>query len=343
MNTTEKQLTLRLKTWITSMGAVVVLQACAQVQSKEQQTINIDGSSTVYPITEAITKTFRSDKNTSKAEIKSDFSGTGGGFKKFCAGETSMTAASRPILKEEMSLCNQNQVRYIELPIALDALTIVANPANNWANDITVEELKKIWQPEAEKKINRWQQVRSSWPDKPLTLYGPGKDSGTFDYFTEAIIGQDQASRTDYVYSEDDEALVNGVSQDPNALGYFGSAYYEENSDKLKAIAVDNGKGAVFPSREAVETAQYQPLSRPLFIYVNAQKAQENPALEEFVEYYLEKAPEIVTQVGYIPLPPEGYHLAKIHFQRGKIGTVFDGKQQLNLTIGELLRKQAQF
>ncbi len=341
MNATVKSLSLRLSAFALTVGVAALLQSCTQVQSQQPQPIKIDGSSTVYPIAEAATKQFLSENPEPLLEVKVNFSGTGGGFKKFCAGETDINGASRPIRKEEMEACDRAQVRYVELPIAFDALTVVVNRQNNWASSMTVQELKKIWSPTADQKILRWQQVRSSWPDRPLNLFGPGSDSGTFDYFTKAIISQAGASRKDYVSSEDDRTLVQGITQDPNALGYFGYAYYQENQNQLKAVAIDSGKGPVLPSPETVAGAIYQPLSRPLFIYVNYKAAQDNPALEEFVEFYLEKAPEIVKGVGYLPLPNEGYHLAKIHFQRGKAGTVFEGKPEFNLTIGELLRKQA--
>ena len=326
---------------VTLSLAAIVSSCSGGVVSEQNPPIEIDGSSTVYPITQAIAASYNAEK--ANTELKVSFSGTGGGFKKFCAGNTQINNASRPISQAEMKACKDNGVAYIELPIAFDALTVVVNPANDWLESITVEELNKIWSPEAEAKITRWNQVSSLLPDKPLNLYAPGEASGTYDYFTEAIVGDSGASRTDYLKSEDDETLVQGVEQDPNALGYFGLAYYEANKDKMKAVAVDSGNGAILPSRETVEAAEYQPLSRPLFIYVNSSAAQKNPAVKEFVETYLEKAPEVVSQVGYVPLPEDGYQLTEIHFQRGKVGTVFEGQSAFNLTIGELLRKQATF
>lgn len=336
-----------LKKFALLASAVALLSSCTPAQSKQPQQIKIDGSSTVYPITNAIAAEYQASQANkqqgAQPKVALEVSGTTGGFKKFCEGQTDISNASRPILKEEMDACNKNNVRYLELPVAFDALTVVVNPQNNWAKDITLAELKKIWEPAAQGKITKWNQVRASWPNQPLTLYGAGSNSGTFDYFTEATVGQVKASRSDYTASEDDNELVRGVSSDPNALGYFGFAYYEANPNQLKALAVDNGKGAVLPSRQAVEKAQYQPLSRPLFIYVNFQAAQNRPELREFVEFYLDKAPKVVSSVGYIPLPEEGYHLARVQFHRGEVGTVFGGNAELNVTLGELLRKQATF
>ncbi|ACK67269.1 phosphate binding protein [Rippkaea orientalis PCC 8801] len=329
-----------------AIASLLMLPACSQVSSNDIKPIKVDGSSTVYPITQAVLKAYQQQpawKQVKDLSIEDNFSGTGGGFKKFCDGETDINAASRPIMIEEMAACNQNQVRYIEIPIAFDALTVVVNPKNNWTNTLTVTQLQTAWEAKAEGKITQWNQVDPTYPNNPLNLYGPDKKSGTYDYFREAVLGPNQDTRQDYVFSADDEALVNGVSQDPNALAYFGYAYYEQNQDKLKAVGIDNGQGGVLPSRETVEANQYKPLTRPLFIYVNAKRAQENPALEDFVKFYLEAVPELVTQVGYIPLSEEGYHLAKIQFQRFEVGTVFDGKPQIDLTIGELLRKQAKF
>ncbi|MGL5874497.1 MAG: PstS family phosphate ABC transporter substrate-binding protein [Xenococcaceae cyanobacterium] len=324
------------------IAATALLSASTKADSQQNASILIDGSSTVYPITQAVVQEFKTS-NKQPVDLNVNFSGTSGGFKKFCAGETDISNASRPILTKEMEACKQAGVAYIELPIAFDALTIVVNPQNDWLKSLTTEDLKKIWEPAAEKKITRWNQISPNFPNSAIALFGPGKDSGTFDYFTEAIVGKVDSSRTDYTASEDDNVLVKGVSQDPNALGYFGLAYYESRAKDLKAVAIDSGKGAVLPSRQTVEAAQYQPLSRPLFIYVNSSAAQKKPELRKFVEYYLEKAPQTVSSVGYVPLPDDGYYLTKIHFQRGKVGTVFGGKSEFNLTIGELLRKQATF
>jgi len=324
------------------VGTVGLLSSRSQVQSSQVPTIKIDGSSTVYPITNLIASEFNASRS-DKVQVKVDFSGTTGGFRKFCEGTTDISNASRPILKDEMALCNRNNVRYIELPIAFDALTIAVNPENDWAKDITVAELKKLWEPAAQGKITKWNQVRPSWPDRPIKLYGAGKDSGTFDYFTEATVGTVKASRKDYTASEDDNLLVQGVSQDANALGYFGFSYYEANPNKLKALAVDNGKGAVLPSRKGVERNQYQPFSRPLFIYVNFQSAQNKPEVREFVEFYINNAPTLVNSVGYVPLSAEAYHLDQVQFFNGEVGTAFDGKAQLNLTLAEVLRKKASF
>jgi phosphate transport system substrate-binding protein len=277
------------------------------------------------------------------AEVSVKFSGTSGGFREFCAGKTDISNASRPIQADEMSLCNRYGVRYIELPVAFDALTVVVNQENNWIDSITLKELKKMWEPAAEGKITNWNQIRPEFPNKPLNLFGAGQDSGTFDYFTEAVVGKSGASRKDYVASEDDNTLVQGVSQDPNALGYFGLAYYEQNPQKLKALGIDSGKGAILPSRETVVNSQYQPLARPLFIYVNGEKAQKSRALQEFVEYYLDNAESIVKEVGYIPLTDEHYHLATVTFFNGEVGTVFGGQSQFDVTLAELLRQKAKF
>ncbi len=304
--------------------------------------IKIDGSSTVYPITDAIATAFQAERAPT-VELEVSFSGTGDGFDKFCAGETVINDASRPISTDEMAACRDAEIRYFELPIAFDAITVVVNAANDWAEDITVDELQAMWTASAQREATTWQDIRPSWPNRELVLYGPGTASGTYDYFTEVVVGDKGEIRSDYVASEDDDLLVSGVSRDEGALGYFGFAYYEASQDTLKALAIDSGEGPVLPSRETVERGQYHPLSRPLFIYVNAQAAQENPALQSFVEFYLQNAAEVAIAVGYIPLPQDGYEVAMTQFYRGKVGTVFEGSMQPGLTIGELLSKRATF
>jgi phosphate transport system substrate-binding protein len=304
--------------------------------------IKVDGSSTVYPITQAVVKAYQANPE-NKSQVQVSISGTSGGFEKFCAGEIDISNASRPINQSEMVACKKNDISYMELPIAFDALTIAVNPQNNWAKDITVAELKKIWEPGAEGKITKWNQVRSSWPDRPIKLYGAGDKSGTFDYFTEAIVGKAKASRKDYTTSEDDEVLVAGINKDPDALGYFGYAYYEENKDKLKVLAVNSGKGAVLPSPETVEKAKYQPLSRPLFIYVNLWSSKNKTVVYKFADFYIKNAAKTAVSVGYVPLSEEAYKLDYVHLHKGKVGTVFGGKSEFKLTLGELLRKQKEF
>jgi phosphate transport system substrate-binding protein len=275
-------------------------------------TISIDGSSTVYPITEAIAEEFRTSAPDVKVTI--GVSGTGGGFKKFGRGETAISNASRSIKEAEAADCKTNGIDYVELSIAYDGLAVVVNPANDWATSLTTAELKTIWSPEAQGKITNWKQVRNGFPDAKLSLLGPGTASGTFDYFTEAIVGKSGSSRGDYMPSEDDHVLVQGVAGDKNALGFFGFAYYLENKDKLKLVAIDSGKGAVLPSIETVKNGTYSPLARPIFIYVSS-KAVKDPTVVKFVQFYLDNAASVVGDVGYIPLAAEEYEKQKAKFQ----------------------------
>lgn len=342
---------------VLSLVGILMLTSCTPVQTQSSSSapvtspatsalsttsIKTDGSSTVYPLTQAAVKAFQ--PTNPNVEIDLAFSGTTGGFRKFCAGETHISNASRPISTEEIVACRESGVRFVELPLAFDALTVVVHPQNTWATDLSVEELKRIWQPAAQGQITNWQQVRASFPNQPLKLYGPDQDSGTYDYFAEAIVGGD-STRTDYTASEDDTVLVQGIENDPNALGYFGLSYYEDSADKLKAVAVDDGqgKGAVLPSRETVENAQYQPLSRPLFVYINLEASQKNESLRNFVEFYLKNAEDLVLSVDYIPLPREAYDISKVHLYQGKVGTAYEGKPQPYLTIGEVLSKEQTF
>ena len=298
--------------------------------------IKIDGSSTVYPITEAIAEEFQKE---TKIKITVGESGTGGGFKKFCRGETDISDASRPILKKEMDACKEAGIQYIELPIAFDGLTVVVNAKNDWVKSITVDELKKIWS--AGSSIKKWNQVNPAWPDKAMSLFGPGTASGTFDYFTEAINGKAKSSRSDYTPSEDDNVLVQGVASNVGAMGYFGYAYYEENKDKLRAIPIvaKAGAAAVMPSPETVKNGTYQPLSRPLFIYVNATAAAFKPEVKAFVNYYLANAPKLVQEVKYVPLPTEDYTAVTAHFKSLKPGTGFNGTPEVGVKITDLLSR----
>lgn len=302
-------------------------------------TIKIDGSSTVFPITEAVAEEFQ--KLYPGVRVTVGISGTGGGFKKFTAGETDISDASRPIKTSEADQAQNNGIEYIELPVAYDGLSVMVNPKNNWVDYLTVEELKKIWAPEAQGKITRWNQVRPAWPDQELHLYGAGTDSGTFDYFTEAINGKEGASRGDYTASEDDNVLVQGIAGDPLALGYFGYAYYVENKDRLKLVPIVNPKSGqpVLPSEETINNGSYQPLSRPIFIYVS-KKSAERPEVQEFVRFYLTKGKSLVSEVGYIQLPANAYDLALQRFEARKTGSVFAGGSQTGVTVEDLLRRE---
>ena len=313
----------------------------AQPSLAKAQVIQIDGSSTVFPVTEAVAEEFQKSKK-GKVKVTVGISGTGGGFKKFCRGEIDISDASRPILKQEIDACKQSGVEFFELPVAYDALTVIVNPKNDWATSMTVAELKKIWEPAAQGKVTNWNQVRPKWPDAPLKLFGAGADSGTFDYFTEAIVGKAKSSRGDFTASEDDNVLVQGVANDRNALGFFGFAYYIENQKKLKAVAIDGGKGPVAPSAKTVEDGSYQPLSRPIFIYVS-KKAIAKPEVKEFVEFYLKNAPALVKEVKYVALPGKAYTLGLEHIQKGKIGTVFGGEAEVGVKIDDLLKREAKF
>lgn len=310
--------------------------------SSTSTTIKIDGSSTVYPLTDEVVREFQFER-VDTPEFLVAFSGTTGGFRKFCAGETDISDASRPINVEEMEACKGGGVEYVEIPVAYDALTLAVHPDNDWVDSLTVAELKSIWEPTAEGRITNWNQVRPEFPDAPLNLYGAGGDSGTFDYFTEAIVGETRSSRADYTASEDDTELVQGIRKDPNGLAYFGYAYYEESQNVLKPVAIDNGEGAVLPSSETVSSGEYQPLSRPLFIYVNAEALQSNPSLQEFVEFYIVTAENTAKVVGYVPLPDEVYTLALDHLSSVKVGTAFAGEAPTDLKLEDLLQREKTF
>ena len=310
-------------------------------QAAHADIVKIDGSSTVYPITEAVAEEFqKAKKNAIKVTV--GISGTGGGFKKFCRGETDFSNASRPIKSSEMADCKAAGVEYIEMPIAFDALTVVINPKNTFLKQATVEELKKLWEPAAQGVVMKWNQVNPAWPDAPVKLFGAGADSGTFEYFTEAIVGKAKSSRGDFTASEDDNVLVQGVSRDVNALGYFGYAYYAENTSRLKALPIVSPKTgqAVAPSAANVENASYQPLSRPIFVYVKVASLLK-PEVREFVDFYMKNASALVKEVKYVPLPKSAYEANLKHVNELKKGTVFGGHNEIGITIEDLLKREA--
>ena len=304
--------------------------------------IQLDGSSTVFPISEAVAEEFQ--KANPGTRVTVGISGTGGGFQKFCRGETDISDASRPIRPTEIETCKKAGIEYIELPIAYDGLAVVVNPKNTWATSVTVAELKTLWSPDAQGNVLRWNQVRSSWPNREVRLFGAGVDSGTYDYFTEAVVGKEGASRGDFTSSEDDNVLVQGIGSDELALGFLPFAYVEQNHDKLKLVPVDDGKaengnGPLAPSAETVRNGTYQPLSRPLFIYV-AKKAAERPEVQKFVDAYF-GASALIREVGYVELTPQIYDLAKKHFAERKVGTAFGaGGSQVGLTLEQLLTRE---
>lgn len=275
-------------------------------------TIQVDGSSTVFPVTEAVAEEYRNEQPEVKVTI--GVSGTGGGFKKFSRGETNISNASRPIKDIEIEACKENNITYVELEVAYDGLAVLVNPENTWVDSFTIEELKKIWEPAAQGVIMKWNQIRPEWPNEEIHLFGPGVASGTYDYFTEAIVGKSGSSRGDFTASEDDHVLVQGIAGDKYALGFFGLAYYTENADKLTLIGVHNGTEVVKPSLETVSNGTYKPLSRPLFIYVNSTSVK-SPEVVDFVNFYIDNASELSEDVGYIPLPIELYNKQKENFK----------------------------
>ena len=334
--------------YLAACTALVLAAACGGGSSPAapgsgSSDIRVDGSSTVFVVSEAVAEEFQ--KANAGVRVTVGQSGTGGGFQKFCRGETDLNDASRPISAEEMKACAASAINFMELPIAYDGIAIVTNPKATWVSDITVDELRTLWAPEAQGKVMRWNQVRSSWPDREIHLYGAGVDSGTYDYFTEAVVRKARASRGDFTSSEDDNVLVQGVSGDELALGFIPFAYYNENKTRLKLIPVDNGKaedgaGPIVPGLETIRTGTYQPLSRPLFIYVS-QKALERPEVQRFVEYYVQHVGSLAEEVGYVQLGAPAYDLVKAHFTARTMGTVFEhGGSQVGLTIEALLAKE---
>jgi phosphate transport system substrate-binding protein len=318
-------------------------QEQAPTEKAAAQPISIDGSSTVFPISEAVAEEFQK-KHTARVTVAA--SGTGGGFKKLCAKEIAIAGASRPIKPSETDACKAGGVEYIELPVAYDGIAVLVNPENSWVDKMTVEELKKLWAPEAQGKVKTWADVRKGWPKQEIHLFGAGVDSGTYDYFTQAIVGKEGASRGDFTSSEDDNVLVQGIASDELALGFMPYAYYAENKAALKLVGVDDGKadngaGPIQPSVDSVKGGTYQPLSRPVFIYVST-KALERPEVTRFVEYYLREGGALAEEVGYVPLGAAGYQLVSAHFTARKTGSVFESAgSQVGLTIEQLLARES--
>lgn len=300
--------------------------------------VRVDGSSTVYPITEAVAEEFQLARG---IRTTVGISGTGGGFKKFCRGEIDLAVASRPIMQTELDACQAAGIEFIELPVAYDALTVVIHPNNDFVQSLSIEELKSMWEPAAQNVVKRWSQINPAWPDIPLRLYGAGSDSGTFDYFTEAIMGEAKSSRGDFTAAEDDNVIVRGVGGDIGALGYFGLAYFVENQSGIKAVPIvaEPGAAAVPPSAENVMNGSYQPLSRPLFLYVNP-KSAESPHVRDFVDFYLQNSEALVREVGFVPLPAEDMTAVIAHWQSGKTGTGFKDEPLVGINLQKLLRRE---
>jgi phosphate transport system substrate-binding protein len=305
--------------WILPAFTAIILVSCNGAKDGDALSgeIKIDGSSTVYPITEAVTEEFIQEYP--RVRITVGVSGTGGGFDKFCRGEIEISNASRSIKPSEVQQCNQQNIEYVELSVAYDGMAVLVHPDNDWVDHLTVEELKKIWRPEAQDEVTRWNQIRPEWPDEEIHLFGPGVASGTYDYFTEAVVGESGKSRGDFTASEDDNVLVQGISTDKYSLGFFGFAYYEENQNKLKLVPIDNGNGPVTPSIQTVKEGTYAPLSRPIFIYVK-KEATKAPEVNKYVTFYLQNAPELTKQVGYIPMTDEEYQQELEKFRSFSVG-----------------------
>lgn len=317
--------------------AALLLTTAVSINTVWAETVQVDGSSTVFPISEAYAEEFQKQ---TRIKVTVGLSGTGGGFKKFCRGDIDVTGASRPIRDVEMKLCTENKVEFIELPVAVDGLANVVHPSNTWASCMTVEELKKIWEPAAQGKITNWKQVRSSFPDAPLKLFGAGTDSGTYDYYTFAINGKEHESRGDYSATEDDNVTVQGVANDKNALGFMGLAYVEENRGKLKTVAIKQADGkCVQPTIETAQNATYQPLTRPLFMYVN-KKSLDKPEVQKYADFMMtaKNGTKLVREVGYVPLPAKAFELGKKKVAARKTGTFFEGGSKVGVKIEDLLK-----
>jgi len=334
------------------LALVAFLAACGQsaqdarggaTNSSGPTLVSLDGSSTVFPISEAVAEEFQKVEKSIRVTV--GISGTGGGFQKFCRAEIDISDASRPISATEVEACKKTGVEYIELPIAYDGIAIAVNPKAKWADKITTAELKTLWAPEAQGKVAKWSQVRKGWPDREIHLFGAGVDSGTYDYFTEAINGKAKASRGDFTSSEDDNVLVQGIANDELALGFIPFAYYEGNASKLRLVPVDDGKaengnGPLLPSADTIKNGTYQPLSRPIFIYVS-RKATDRPEVQKFVDYYVKNAETLAREVGYVPLGEEIYTLVADRYAKKTLGSAFVGKNTVGVTLDQLLATES--
>ena len=318
-------------------AAIAALAACGQGGEKAggdaNQTIQIDGSSTVYPLSEAAAEAF-AEAQPGGPRVTVGESGTGGGFRKFCRGETQISDASRPIKATEMEACAAAGIEYVEVPISFDGISVVVHPSNP-VTTATIAQLRTVWEPAAQGQITRWNQVAPSWPNLEFQLFGPGSASGTFDYFTEAVVGEGGASRTDYTPSEDDNVIVQGVSMNEGGMGYFGYAYYEQNQERLKALSIDGGEGPVAPSPATIEAGTY-PLSRPMFIYVNAE-ALRRPGVQRFVQFYIQQAATLAPRVGYVPLPASAYETYAQRITDVEVGTAFGGGSDVGASIADVI------
>lgn len=322
------------------VAAAALLGACGQSNNAPTsaaggETVRVDGSSTVFPLSEAAAEQFSAETR-GRVRVTVGESGTGGGFRKFCRGETEVQGASRPILAEEIEACAAAGITFVEIPIAFDGLTVVVHPSNPLTS-VTMAELRRVWEPSAERTITTWRQVNPAWPEGPLQLFGAGTASGTFDFFTEAVVGTAKSSRTDYTPTEDDNVTVQGVATNTGAMGYFGIAYYEQNQERLKALAIDAGSGPVAPTAETVANGTY-PLSRPLFIYVSAE-AMRRPAVMQFAQFYVANAARIAPNVGYVALPETAYATLTERVTARSTGTAFGGAQHVGDSIEEVLAR----
>ena len=325
---------------LTSAAVLATVFGMSAAGAQDVPTVSVDGSSTVFPISEAMAEEFQLEQE-GATRVTVGVSGTGGGFKKFCRGEIDIAGASRPIRSDEMELCTENGIEFIEMPVAIDALATIVNPNNDFAECMTVAELKKLWEPAAQGTVTRWSQLREGWPDEEIALFGAGTDSGTYDYYTFAIVGEEHSSRGDYTATEDDNITIQGVAGDENALGFLGLAYVTENEGVVKPVAIQQENGeCVLPSVETATDASYQPLTRPIFYYVSKAAADEKPHVQAFVSFIFdpENQEALVSEVGYVPLPAEAAEGAMAKFESRATGTFFEGGSKVGVRIQDLVQ-----